>query len=149
MRTLNLIPHWTARKVNPEPAFSSYEAFDRFFDSLFGNIKQEANNSALSPRAYSKESTEAYTLELELPGVPEKDIEVEIKDQVLSIKAAVKAVDDDGNEVVKRSYQRSFELPEDVDNENAEAKSENGILTISLPRHEKVEKVTKLTVKSA
>ena len=149
MRTLNLIPHWTARKVTSEPAFNSYEAFDRFFDSLFGNIKQEANNSALSPRTYSKESTEAYTLELELPGVPEKDIEVEIKDQVLSIKAAVKAVDADGNEVLKRSYQRSFELPEDVDNENAEAKSQNGILTISLPRHEKVEKVTKLTVKSA
>ena len=148
MRTLNLIPHWTARKVTSEPAFSSYEAVDRFFDSLFGNIKQEANNSALSPRAYSKESTEAYTLELELPGVPEKDIEVEIKDQVLSIKAAVKALDDDGNEVVKRSYHRSFELPEDVDSESAEAKSQNGILTISLPRHEKVEKVTKLTVKS-
>jgi HSP20 family protein len=149
MKTLNLIPHWTARKVNPEPAFSSYEAFDRFFDGLFGNIKQAANNSALSPRAHSKESAEAYTLELELPGVPEKDIEVEIKDQVLSIKAEAKIIDDDGNEVVKRSYKRSFQVPEDVDDENAEAKSQNGILTISLPRHEKIEKVTKLTVKSA
>jgi HSP20 family protein len=149
MNTLQLIPHWTARKVTPDSAYSSHESFDRFFDVLFGNIKKEVNNSALSPRTYSKESKEAYSLELELPGVAEKDIEVNIKDQVLSIKAELKSNDSEGKETVLRNYERSFEVPDDVDHDHAEAKTLHGILTISLPRHEKVEKVTKLTVKSA
>ncbi len=79
------------------------------------------------------------TVEASLPGVQPDDIDVTIEAGVLTIKADTKVEEEgkDGGYVVRErragSFHRSLRLPEQVDADKVEPRSENGILTITLP----------------
>ena len=89
-----------------------------------------------------RESEQAFTVLAEVPGVPKEQIDVSIDGSVVTLRAEVKplAADAEAGDKVLRSERyvgalaRSFQLPADIDQANARAKYENGILTLTLPK---------------
>ncbi len=77
---------------------------------------------------------------MDLPGVASEDVNIEVKDDVLTISANVKS--DETRETNKYtyrerytgSYKRSLRVPETVNVHNAEAKFENGVLSLKMPK---------------
>jgi HSP20 family protein len=88
-----------------------------------------------------KESERAYTVQAELPGVPKDDIQVSLDGNVVTLRAEVKQQDaqtkDDKvlrSERYFGSVSRSFQLPQDIDQNESRAKYDNGVLTLTLPK---------------
>ena len=96
----------------------------------------------LSPKIDVAESKDAVEVSAELPGVDEKDVEVTLAHDVLTIrgekKTERKEQDEDKNwHVVERShgpFTRAIPLPFDPDAANVEAKFDKGVLRIRLPK---------------
>jgi HSP20 family protein len=130
------------------PTFTP-DVFD-LFDRNFGTA---------TPSVDVKETDDAYIMEMDLPGRTEKDVELSLKDRVLSINSVQedrkdeKKKDADGVEYLIRerrssSFSRRFTLPEDIDATNVEANFANGVLTISIPRKAESQP-RQITIKSA
>lgn len=88
-----------------------------------------------------KESDKAYTVHAEVPGVTKEDIHVSLDGNVVTLRAEVKQQDTQArDEKVLRSERyfgavsRSFQLPLDIDQSQAKAKYDNGVLTLTLPK---------------
>ena len=118
------------------------------FDTLFNNVM--ADNACLyaktsTPRVDVLEQKDAYTLEMELPGRSENDVNIEVDYKNLKISSVKEeAKNDSENEKPKyvlrergsRDFERNFILPEDVDTESIKANFKNGILTINMAKRE-------------
>ena len=90
-----------------------------------------------------------YHVELSAPGFDKNDFKIEIKDSVLTVSGKhetekeVKEKNFTRKEFNYGSFQRSFSLPQEVNEEAVDAKYENGILKIALAKKEEVKKSTK------
>jgi len=112
------------------------------FNSLFDDM---AACNASTPLVDVLEKKDAYELQMELPGLTEKDIALEIKDRVLSISSK-KEDEQNSKEKAKAEFQwlvherrtydfdRRFTLPQDIDEDKVSAAFKNGILTVTIPR---------------
>ena len=85
------------------------------------------------------ETEEALTVVMEMPGVDRKDLEVELKDDVLRVEGRIDFAKYEGMEPVYTEYNvghwaRSFALSDRVDRERIEARLEDGVLTLTLPK---------------
>jgi HSP20 family protein len=89
-------------------------------------------------------------IKAEVPGVEKKDINISIKDKILTIEGEKKSevVDENANyfrsERVFGKFKRQFQLPDEVEAEKVDAKYENGILTIDLKKKEVVKPEAKV-----
>ena len=92
------------------------------------------------PKVNTRETDEAYHIEVELPGVKKKDVDISVDGNVLTISGERnvrdEVKDEDYHKVESRYglFSRSFTLPEKVDIENIEAEFVNGILEIAIPK---------------
>lgn len=138
--------------------------FDRFshFDlAPFGHDIERFwphgnGNGMLSVSVDVAEDDKAYTITAELPGIEEKDIDVSIANDVLTLKGEKRAEKEEKSKsryVSERAYgsfQRSFALPADVDTNKIDAKFAKGVLTMVLPKNPKAQPaVKKIKVKGA
>jgi HSP20 family protein len=106
------------------------------------------SSDILSPKIDVAESKDAIEVTAELPGVDEKDVDVTLADDVLTIRGEKKSEreehDKDKNwHVVERSYgsfSRAIPLPFEPDATKVEAKFDKGVLRIHLPKSEEVTK---------
>ena len=112
--------------------------------------------SFFSPSIDVVENDKALEITTELPGVSEKDVEVTIVDNMLTIrgeKKAEKKDEKDDYRMVERSYgsfRRSLRLPFEVSADNIDAHFKDGILKVVLPKPPEVEaKTQKIAIKSA
>jgi HSP20 family molecular chaperone IbpA len=85
------------------------------------------------------ETEEALTVVMEMPGVDRKDVEVELKDDVLRVEGRIDFAKYEGMEPVYTEYNighwtRSFALSDKVDRERIAAQLEDGVLTLTLPK---------------
>jgi len=79
----------------------------------------------------------------DMPGVEGQDVDIDLRDDVLTIRGAVSPVEDEKEASVYREfnwgdYFRQFTLAEVIDQEKIAAKMDNGILRLTLPKKEKV-----------
>ncbi|MCD2513611.1 Hsp20/alpha crystallin family protein [Comamonas endophytica] len=88
-----------------------------------------------------KENEGAYIVEAEVPGVAKEDIQVSIDGNVVSLRAEVTQRDEQtqGGKVLRseRFYgavERKFQLPADIDAQQANARYDNGVLCLTLPK---------------
>jgi HSP20 family protein len=88
-----------------------------------------------------KETDKAYIVQADVPGVSKEEIHVSLDGNVVTLRAEVKQEDSQGaDEKVLRSERyfgavsRSFQLPMDIDQTQAKAKYDNGVLTLTLPK---------------
>ena len=96
--------------------------FDDFFNTDF---MPRANSTA--PAVNVKESEKAYTMELAAPGIKKEYCRVAILRREFSYS----------------NYEQSYTLPDDVVKDQISAKVEDGILTVTMPKTEPKQKVTK------
>ena len=114
-----------------------YSILDRVFDNEYFPVI-----SARSPAVDVREKDGHYFIDVELPGVSQKDLKLELKNEVLSLSTQKKEEGEAKDEVgkwIRRErresfYSRSFELPEDADGDKIEAVFKDGLLSIELPK---------------
>ena len=133
----------------PNDAFLTlHREMNRLFDDVFRGFGSFGNFGRLGsplmegqfswPRIELDETDKAVMVSAELPGLSEKDIQVEIANGVLSIRGEKKAESESGGRYSERYY-GSFErrIPlEGVQEDKADANFRNGVLTVSLPKTE-------------
>ena len=121
------------------------------FDSLFndvlgGDVAPVLYRTAYShsPRVNVSEEDNAYILEMELPGRTEKDVNIELNHDNLTISSKAEESKEEKKNEKKRKYlvrechiasfSRSFSLPTDVDGDSISATFKNGILTVNMKK---------------
>ena len=117
-------------------------------DRLFGDFSRAmpagrwslAQNGQMALSIDVSETDKAIEVSAELPGVDEKDIDVSLHDDVLTIKAEKKAEKESKDKtwhMVERSYgsvRRTIGIPFSIDPDKVEAKFDKGVLRITLPK---------------
>lgn len=127
---------------NPNSGLSLLNDFDRVFTNLFDDLPGWSNRQ---PLVDVREEKDRYVLEAELPGLTEKDVEVKIEENLLTISSVKSAEKEDSRQgylMRERrfaSFQRSFVLPNDVDREKVEASFKNGLLTLNVHKKPEVQ----------
>jgi len=115
---------------------------DRFFNDF--NLDWNNTDSVWQPRVDITESDENYEVIAEIPGLTKKDIKISLDKNVLTISGEKKSeekVEDKDYHRVERAcgrFERLFTLPEDVKSDQIKAKYQNGLLTVEIPKAEKV-----------
>ena len=124
--------------------------FNNFFDNALSDAMPDFNfeHSFNMPKVDVKESKDAYTMEMDLPGMTEKDVNVELDHNVLTIsshheenkeqKNDKNEKKDEGKWLIRErrvsEFSRRFTLPNDVNGEQVAASFKNGVLTVNIPR---------------
>jgi len=124
---------------------SLQKQMNRVFDDLFGRtplLPGEDNLSSweFGPPVDIYEDDQKLIFKVEVPGIDEKDIKVEIENNVLKVHGERKLEKDVKEENFRRmerhygAFSRSFTLPSTVDPEKVEANYANGVLAIQMPK---------------
>ncbi|MFZ6052929.1 Hsp20/alpha crystallin family protein [Halocola ammonii] len=121
--------------------------FDVFFDDFLDKNVTGSGGfglmNASTPKANIREEENQYTVELAAPGYDKKDFNVEVEDNqlILSVEKTMENAEEQENfkhqEYRFESFSRSFNLPEDIDEEKIKANYHDGILKIEIPRDTK------------
>lgn len=97
------------------------------------------------------ESNETFVLKLDLPGLSKKEINVALKEHVLTVKG--ERTDEPGEDEVYRRqerstgvFSRSFALPENVNTAETDARFRNGVLIITMPKSEVLSDATSIPI---
>jgi HSP20 family protein len=110
----------------------------RNFDAMAHRVFGSAGiNLSPFPAVDVREENERYVIEVELPGFTQSDVDIQVKEGVLSIASIDASEDEDNQESANgrrrsREFNRRFSLPKDVNREAIEAAFTNGLLIISL-----------------
>lgn len=128
--------------------------FDDFFNEFYSfPYSTSSKGRDLIPRIDISETDSGYSLEIELPGVNQRDIDINIDNHILTVKGHKEEKSDEKNknyhmrERYYGSFQRSISLPANIKDEAIDAHFENGILHIKIPKKEQG-KTRKIEVKS-
>ncbi|MBO4423519.1 MAG: Hsp20/alpha crystallin family protein [Clostridia bacterium] len=125
----------TAYKKNNYDPFKELKAFQKAFfnDDVQSNIKTDIRDTG-----------DSYVIDAELPGYTRDEINVEVKDDILTISAEkhTETNEEDKNGYIRReryfgSVSRSFNISE-VEASEITAKHDNGVLTLTLPKKKEV-----------
>ena len=112
-----------------------------FRDSYTGGDRDESlTTSSFAPAVDVYEDEHKVTLKIEVPGIEEKDIDVRVENNTLTVHGERKIEKEEKEENYRRverqygSFTRTFTLPQTVDTENVSANYDKGVLKISLPK---------------
>ncbi len=132
-----------------------FAEIDRIFDDVFRDVMPSINTS-FTPNAMrvdiSEDEKNIY-IDAEMPGIKKEDVKVTIEDGVLMIRGERKQETEEKKknyhrvERVYGSFLRAFTLGENVDKDNIEAKYEDGVLHLTLPKIEPVKNVKQIALK--
>ena len=119
--------------------------FQDFFAPLAAG-QHWGGDGALAPRLDVKETDKTFEIQAELPGVEKEDVKVSVDGQRITIEAECRKANErrEGETVVYAErtatrFMRSFALPTEVDDTAAQARLENGVLQLSLPKKQGTE----------
>ena len=140
------------RRDEENPFIMMQREMNRIFDSFnrnwgFGAFPELTG--AYMPRLDVTEDSKVFTVTAELPGISEKEIDLSISGDTLTIRGEKKEEKEDkGKDFywMERSYgsfQRSVSLPAEVQPDKVEARFNKGVLTITLPKTVEAQKQTK------
>jgi HSP20 family protein len=152
----------------PLGAFAPFETLRREIDRLFDTFHESAwrlpfsrpvfdlelswprgTEWAIAPAVDVVEKEKEYEITAELPGMDEKDIEVKLSNNTLTIKGEKKEEKEERqkdyylSERRYGSFTRSFQVPDGVDTAKIEANFSKGVLTLKLPKTAEAQKAEK------
>lgn len=134
----------TLIKWNNNPVSSIFDrAFDNFFDNDFGLVGRNVAQNI--PAVNIQENEKEYHLELAVPGLKKEDIKVQFDNGLLSIFAEQKHEEEANEsnytrrEFSYQSFKRSFRLPEIINEDAIDAKYEDGVLKVLIPKKEEAQ----------
>lgn len=133
-----------ASRLSPMRDFAQLQdSFNRLF-SEFASLKKSSGMSefSFSPSCDISEEGSNYIMKFDLPGVTKEQVKVEAENDQLTIWAERKEEKKSESrkkflsEVCYGSYSRSFTMPGPIDEKKIDAKFENGVLTVTVPKTE-------------
>jgi HSP20 family protein len=158
MNLKSLIPVGRDRALtgSGSPFMSLQREIDRLFDDFSRGFPTMTGNgaTALMPNMDVTETDKEIEITAELPGLEEKDVQVNVADNLLTIrgeKNAEKEQKDKNYRLVERSYgsfERTLELPEGVNTDAIKANISKGVLKVTVPKPAPAQ-AKKIDVKSA
>jgi HSP20 family protein len=113
---------------------------DRDWNSLFFAGAPSRASASFTPAVDVVEQDNAYLLRAEIPGIAPNQIDVQVENDVLTLRGERKDENQEEREGYRRversygSFTRSFVLPKGTNVEAIEARAEHGVLTISIPK---------------
>lgn len=133
------------RREEQNPFLTLHREMNRLFDDVFNGFGFAARGPMLMegrfawPRVELAESDRTLKVTAELPGLEEKDVQVELAGGALVIRGEKKVESEGDGKLFSERYYGSFErqIPLDgVQEDKAEASFKNGVLTVTLPKSE-------------
>lgn len=133
-----------AGNVGNDPFLSLQQGMNRLFDEVFRGARLpmgERDEAMLMPRINVSETDVEIRITAELPGVEEKDVDITLDDDVLTIRGEKRMETKEDREnyhFSERSYgqfQRSVRVPHSVNPDQVHADMANGVLSIVLPKN--------------
>lgn len=121
------------------PLFWDLSDFDRVFGDRWSDAPQAGS---FTPHVDVRESQDEYRIVAELPGLAEKDFDVSLEGDVLTLRGQKRAEWQENREGYRHietthgSFERRFHLPANVDGAKVSARYENGVLTLVVPKAE-------------
>ncbi len=108
---------------------------DRFFDTM-------RPDTTFTPGFQILEANTYFSVSLDLPGMKKEDLNIEVKENQLTIDGERKSQLKDGERTSRSTlnfgkFSSTFTLPQNVKTEGIEAKFEDGVLTLTIPKEEK------------
>ena len=139
------------RKMRPGNSCKTNRAslFNDVFDDFFGpalymtNQPGKSGNTRLQVDIFEKEN--AIVIEADMPGVKKEDIKLDVKGKSITLKGERKQDEEVNDEKLYRrerflgTYERSFNLPFEIDSNGVSAKFENGTLRLEITKPEEKE----------
>lgn len=119
-----------------------FNIFEDFFNETFPEIRFNDVKSQRMPSVNIGERDTRFEIDLAAPGFQKEDFSIDVHDAILTVKGEKKEEKTDEDKKYTRreysfsSFERSFTLPENIDDESIDAKYENGVLRIILPKTE-------------
>ena len=123
-----------------------HNEMDRRFEQMFREfgmgspLLSNMANGMLKPTLDLSASENEYTVNVEIPGVDEKDLKIELEKNTMIIRGEKKQEKEEKEKSYYRqerfygSFQRILSLPEDADQDNIKATFKQGVLKITMPR---------------
>jgi HSP20 family protein len=114
----------------------------RLFDTFFSDNGEDLASRTWSPPVDIQETDDAYRIQVELPGLSKEDVQITLENSVLRLSGERKFEKDTKKENYHRiertygTFSRSFALPTQVSSDKVEAKFEDGVLSIVVPKAE-------------
>ncbi len=122
-----------------------FKPWNEWFDNGNSNLWGTAMNI---PAVNITEHKNEYEVSLAVPGMKKDDFKIDVEGNMLTISSEKEESKEEKDKKFTRkeynysSFSRSFTLPEEINREKIDAKYDNGILKISLPRKEAAKKLT-------
>ena len=133
----------TLVKWNPNRSLIS--DFDRIFDNMFNiDIPIRSKENSYYPAVDIEETEKEFILSADMPGLKKKEVTIDIHDGIITIKGERMNEDKssfNGYHMHERqfgSFNRSFRLPDNVNEDKIAAKFDNGELLITLPKTKEI-----------
>ncbi|MGE5085057.1 MAG: Hsp20/alpha crystallin family protein [Bacillota bacterium] len=136
---------WRANRLaSPFREFTRYQdRMDRLMNELIGTRSEEGTLGLdFAPSCEISEEDRNFLLKADLPGVKKENVKVEVDGDRLTIRAERKEEKEEKSkkrylsEISYGSYVRSFTLPQAIDEKKVEAKFEDGVLLVTVPKAE-------------
>ena len=128
-----------SKKNNLEPLFND------LFDDVWRTTNNFSRNLGIDLPYNMDETEKAYTLDVALPGFTKKDLCITFEDNLLFISHDA---DENGEDFSwKHSFKKSFRLPKNVVESKINAKFEDGILKVIVPKKVEAKKVVSVEIK--
>lgn len=118
------------------------------YRSLFNDLWSDWGTTSKIPPVDVTETDKAYVIEAELAGYSQKEVEVNVDKHVLKLSSTKQSLPEDDKdkkskslvrERYYRAFERSFSLPEDIDEGAIEGEFSDGLLTITIPKKPEVQ----------
>jgi HSP20 family protein len=133
----------TIARLEPFRGLATFhDQFNRLFNESFRNGSEESALTSWAPSVDIYETPNELVVKADLPDVNEKEIDVRVENNLLTIRGErkfEKSVSEENYLRVERTYgsfSRSFSLPNTVNAEAIAANYKNGVLTVTLPKRE-------------
>jgi len=147
----------TIARLEPFRGLSTLQdQFNRIFNESFRHQPEESALTTWAPAVDIYETPNELVVKADLPDVNEKDIDVRVENNLLTIRGErkfEKSVSEENFLRIERTYgsfSRSFSLPNTVNSEAIGAEYKNGVLTVTLPKREESKpRQVKVTVNAA
>ena len=128
--------------IKNNPRLNNVDSFfDRFFNDSIYNYSNYMSNLHYN---YSSDE-DNYYIELALPGLEKKDINIHINDNYLCLDYESK--EDRNSSFYQQSFNKRIKLPTDINIDNISAHLKNGILSITIQRIKKESNIKQITIK--
>src|SRR3954464_1077602 len=136
------VPGGQDRDRDDHPLLSLHREVNRLFDDVLRGFGPPAfadfERSLAWPTVELSENENAINIAVELPGLEEKDVEILLDENGLTLRGEKKAeIEDRDRGYSERSYgrfERRIPLPKGIERDNAAARFSNGVLTVTVPK---------------